>query len=78
MKRLYIFEFSREDSENECEWFVGKATWSYDEQEEHAYKHLRANILDDYSLDEVKEIATVEGVYNVDDLMIKEVYKSYK
>ena len=80
MKVLYIFEFSREDSANEAEWFVGEASWDYNTQVENAYKHLLDNVYDgdDYSLDNVKEMATVEGVYNVDKALIKEVYKSYK
>ena len=77
---LYIFEFSREDSENEAEWFVGEVSWDYKTQEENAYKHLLENIYDDdgYSLDDVKELATVEGVFGVNKELIKEVHASYK
>ena len=77
---LYICEFSREDSVNESEWFVGLTDLDYDQKRELAYKHLLNTIYEggEDTIDDVKEWVTIEGVYEVDQGLIKEVYLSQK
>lgn len=75
-KALYIFEFSRPDSDNEAEWFVGKDGISYEEQEELCYKHLNANVYEEWTLAELKDEAEIVAIYRVADDLINKVYKS--
>ena len=81
-KTIYVLEFSREDSENESEWFVAEVGLEYEKLEELAYKHLENSIYDGYAEDDedfdIHNEVTVEGVYSVAPELIKEVVDSYK
>lgn len=79
MKALYIFEFSRDDCDNESEWFVGDASWSYDRQELGCYEHLQNTVFsgDGLSISDIKEYCQVVAVYPVDNRLIREIYESF-
>ena len=80
-KTLYIFEFSREDCDNESEWFVAESGLDWDKKNELAYAHLVGTVYEGFDNDlmtteDVKQRATVEVVYEVDSEMIEEIIKS--
>lgn len=81
-KTIYVLEFSREDSENESEWFVAEVGLDYDQLKQLAYKHLSDTVYEGYIDDNpdfnIHEEVTVEGVYSVSPELIKEVVDSYK
>ena len=81
MKALYIFEFSRNDAEVECEWFVDELIDDYQEQFNKCYKHLQDTVFegDGLSINDIRknDYARVENVYLVQPELIREVYDSY-
>ena len=78
MKTLYIFEFSREDSPNEAEWFVADRHLSHKQEQKLAYDHLNATIYEGegFTNKEIKDWVTVEQVYPVMESMIREIIQS--
>jgi len=80
MKTLYIFEFSREDAQNESEWFVADKGLTYDQEQKLAYDYLNATLYEGegFTNKEIQDWVTVEQVYEVMESLIEEIITSRK
>ena len=78
MKTLYIFEFSREDADNEAEWFVAEKGLTSEQEQKLAYEHLLNTLYEGegFTIKDIKDWVTVEQVFPVMESLIVEIIKS--